>query len=98
MKVKDLERQVRDLQGLIDELQDTHAELKAAIISKDLGEASMHAHDLVDSLDCIRKDYAGPLTEEIDSYQDDDDDYDPRAHAKARLKETANELGIKLVA
>ena len=32
MKIKTLERQVRDLQNLIDELQDTHAELKAAII------------------------------------------------------------------
>ena len=60
MKIKTLERQVRDLQNLIDELQDTHVELKAAIIGGDLGEASMHANDLVSDLESIKSRYDTP--------------------------------------
>ena len=74
MKTKTLERQVRDLQNLIDELQDTHAELKAAVIEGDLGTASMHANDLVGDLESIKTKYATPLALEIDSHLDDDDE------------------------
>ena len=100
MKTKTLERQCRDLGELITQLQDTHSEIKVAIIKGDLGTASMHAHELADDMACFAKDDAIQMAQAIDSYQDDDeegDDHDPRAHAKTKLHQTADKLGIELV-
>ena len=76
MKTKTLKRQCRDLGELITQLQDTHSEIKVAIIKGDLGTASMHAHELADDMACFAKDDAIKMTEAIDSFQDDDDEDD----------------------
>ena len=74
MKTKTLERQCRDLGELITQLQDTHSEIKVAIIKGDLGTASMHAHELADDMACFAKDDAIQMAQAIDSYQDDNGD------------------------
>ena len=71
MKTKTLERQCRDLGELIAQLQDTHSEIKVAIIKGDLSTASMHAHELADDMACFAKDDAIQMAKAIDSYQDD---------------------------
>ena len=74
MKTKTLKRQCRDLGELITQLQDTHSEIKVAIIKGDLGTASMHAHALADDMACFAKDNASQMAQAIDSFQDDDDE------------------------
>ena len=74
MKTKTLERQCRDLGELITQLQDTHSEIKVAIIKGDLGTESMHAHELADDMACFAKDDAIQMAQAIGSYQDDDEE------------------------
>ena len=99
MKTKALERQCRDLGELITQLQDTHSEIKVAIIKGDLGTASMHAHELADDMACFAKDDAIQMAKAIDSYQDDEEGGDTHSEAEARkqLMKAAREAGIDLV-
>ena len=92
MKTKTLKRQCRDLGELIIQLQDTHSEIKVAIIKGDLGTASMYAHDLADDMAAFAKDDAIQMTKAIDSFQDDDSDDESEGDAPS--KRTPADKGI----
>ena len=100
MQTKILERQARDLGSLIRELQDTHSELKVALIQRDYAQSSMYAHDLAGDLDTIKNKYADPLTIAIDregGRDDEEHDHISENEAREKLQVAAREFGIEVV-